>query len=432
MSEEQTTLEGLESHAAPELYWGSWASWQFQRGSGNGVFSLLTLLLRRSPPLEVVHPHGVGVGCRRAEYPYRNDTGTPTCDPAARTVGGCFKHSIRTPTSSQSDMKWLLQDLQRFLFPMRSFSSVSFLSCAVTTHTGTKVETTIEGRIQEACFVVKNRLALRHFQQNRSARIIQKRVRDRAILVRQAAAILVRAIRRWFVRTKCRRECIRKSILRHRGSLSRRDLGIPELEPAPLTLTATNALLARAGGIPQEGRWWDTGAPVVPRPRWGNARVENEEARSRLRAASLADLIRTSEKRSPKTAARTMVGAEVDSKWRHEKHVNSDDSDGADSPSSFRRKRSRVGNGRGRLHGTRSMKSLSMIDAREAEKAAWEHEMERRKIKREAGLLNLDRKKKLSVFEKHLYRQRDFEVQKEKRVLAAEKEVLRRVSDFGC
>lgn len=275
----------------------------------------------------------------------------------------------------------------------------------------------VEEQLEEACFVVNNMVAIQPIRQRRSARIIQHMVRRRAALARRSASVLIRAVRSWLARGRLRRARIRRSMRRHRGSLSRRALGLTEPDPFAL-LAATNATLARGGRIPREVRWWDTGAPIVPRPRWGKMRVENEEARSRQRAASLADLIRSGTNADGNGTADTTAAAVVGQ------------------TNAQRRGSEGLGNLRNKVvigfgKGVSTRRRASMIDPREAEAAAWTDEMTRRQTRKEAGVPATD-DKKLRVLEKHLQRQREFEAQQEKRRLAVEKEMQKKVCARLC
>lgn len=281
----------------------------------------------------------------------------------------------------------------------------------------------VEERLQEACFVLKNVVAIRQFQHRRFARMIQKVLRKRVALVRRSATIIVRAARGWLARGTVRRARIRHSILRHRGSLSRRARGLPELDPFALT-----AVSERAGDTAGEGHWWDVGASVAPRPRWGTQRVEREVERSRQRAASLGDLIRSGQEvaavRGGTDAAAS--AASVEGRDKRDTARRRGSMPLADSGSGRRATTTTVGFKKG----ASSQRAASMIDPREAEAAAWKHELVRRQARKEALTMVVDFKK-LSLREKHLLRQREFELEKQKRLLAAEKELQKNVRAAG-
>ena len=281
----------------------------------------------------------------------------------------------------------------------------------------------VEERLEEACFVLKNVIAIRQFQHRRFARMIQKTLRKRVALVRRSAAIIVRAARGWLARGTVRRARIRRSILRHRGSLSRRARGLPEVDPFALT-----AVSERAGDAAREGCWWDVGVSVAPRPRWGTQRVEHEVERSRQRAASLGDLIRSGQELDGVRGGTGAEAAAASVEDRNERNT-------------AQRRRSVPlavsGNGRraastvvGFKKGASAKRAASMIDPREAEAAAWKHELARRQARKEALTMVVDFKK-LSLREKHLLRQREFELEKQKRLLAAEKELQKNVRTTG-
>lgn len=283
-----------------------------------------------------------------------------------------------------------------------------------------QVEAMVEERLSEACFVLQNVVAIRQFQHRRFARMIQKALRKRVALVRRSAAIIVRTARGWLSRGVVRRARIRRSILRHRGSLSRRARGLSEVDPFALT-----AVKERAGDAAGEGYWWDVGASVAPRPRWGTQRVEREVERSRQRAASLGDLIRS--------------GQEVDAVRSGTGAAAADEDMGKRGISQRRGSMPFGGSGSGRRatsttvgfkKGVSSQRAASMIDPREAEAAAWTDELARRQARKEALTMAVDYKK-LSLREKHLLRQREFDMEQQKRRLAAEKELQKNVRAAG-
>lgn len=286
-----------------------------------------------------------------------------------------------------------------------------------------QVEAMVEERLEEACFVLKNVVAIRHFQHRRFARMIQKALRNRVALVRRSAAIIVRAARSWLARGFIRRARIRRGILRHRGSLSRRARGLPELDP--FALTAVNE---KAGDTAGEGHWWDVGASVAPRPRWGTQLVEREVERSRQRAASLGDLIRSGQEVA---AVRGGTGAaasaaSVDSGGKQDTARRRGSMPLKESGSGRRASGTVVGFKKG----ASGQRAASMVDPREAEAAAWKHELARRQARKEALTMVIDFKK-LSLREKHLLRQREFDLEKQKRLLAAEKELQKSVRVTG-
>lgn len=204
--------------------------------------------------------------------------------------------------------------------------------------------------------------------------------------------------------------------------------------------------------FPTDGRWWDTGAPAVPRPKWGTLRVEHEEARSRQRALSLADLIRSGQPGNeatipPAAAAAAAVAAAA---GRGQGGLGSGMGEKLPLPS-WRKKRwgdkgsdpaskeaSRGGENNATSHGAAesteipvgfgkrvtSRRAVSMMDPRDAEKAALLNELERRHARRQAVAPNYD---KLSLVEKHLHREREFQEQREKRRAAAERQALKKV-----
>lgn len=267
----------------------------------------------------------------------------------------------------------------------------------------------VEEQLEEVCFVIRNVPTIRAFKQHRSARLIQGMLRQRRALIRRSAAIIVRNARGWLARGSLRRARIFRSILRHRGSLSRRALGLSEKEPSGST--ATCGVLARAGGSGREGRWWDVGAPVVPRPRWGKSRVAHEEARSRQRAASLADLIMSSQKGDEggaRDAAR--VGAGENCKLLGGRQDTT---------------------GLGFEKGFSTERASSMIDPRQAQQAAWKHEVARKLARKQVRVTTTD-DRKLRVRERHLLRQREYDAEQEKRRLLVEREVEKHVGWCLC
>lgn len=130
-------------------------------------------------------------------------------------------------------------------------------------------------------------------------------------------------------------------------------------------------------------------------------RVEQEEARSRGRAASLAELIRTG------GAGARNTGSPPGGKQT-----------GVD-----------------RYPGV-GRRVASMVDPREAERAAFLDAQRRRREREEADALEgasgvSGDKKKLSVLEKHVLREREFQAAQEKRRLTAEKEARRKVQELS-
>lgn len=285
-----------------------------------------------------------------------------------------------------------------------------------------QAEALVEETLAEACFVLKNVVAIREFQQRRFARMIQKVLRKRVALVCRSAAIIVRAARGWLARGVVRRARIRRSILKHRGSLSRRARGLSETDPFALT-----AVSEKSGDAAREGRWWDVGPSIAARPRWGVQRVEREVERSRQRAASLGDLIRSGQevavRRGSGGAAAAVVG---DGSKRDTAHRQSSDPL-KDSEGVRPAKNTAVGFKKC----PSSQRATSMIDPREAEAAAWQDELSKRQARKEALAMVLDYKT-LSLREKHLLRQREFDLEKRKRRLAAEKEMQKQVRTAGC
>ncbi|CBN76503.1 hypothetical protein Esi_0000_0113 [Ectocarpus siliculosus] len=305
-------------------------------------------------------------------------------------------------------------------------------------------ETLVQEQLDEAKFFVKNVIALRDFKTQRAARIIQGGFRHRAEVTRRSAAMIVRATRRWLMRGSLRRARIRRGIRRYRGSLSRRNLGLKETSPFALTV---------AREFPREGRWWDSGLPVAPRPKWGTLRVENEEARSRHRALSLADLIRTGQQKSdddggggragnarasmapaeggggvggtsPTWEAKgwgsgssskgNAIGIEATGGGRRNRNSNSMRTDAGGTAATI---------GMGFSKGASVRRAASMVDPREAEKAALMDEIERRHARRTAVAPPFNT---LSIVEKHQQREREFQEQREKRRAAAERETRRK------
>lgn len=155
----------------------------------------------------------------------------------------------------------------------------------------------------------------------------------------------------------------------------------------------------------REGHWWSVGKPVVPRSRWRHNQgvVEREEEKSRQRAASLADLIRSSD------AAGEVAGGAADEKGKR--------------AASGRRSMVAIGFGTG----ASTKRSVSMVDPREAEAAAWMGELARGRARKEAGAAAVTDYSKMTVREKHLCKEREFQAATEKRRLAAEKEMQRKV-----
>lgn len=208
--------------------------------------------------------------------------------------------------------------------------------------------------------------------------------------------------------------------------------------------------------FPTNGRWWDTGTPAVPRPKWGMLRVEQEEARSRQRALSLADLIRSGQPKnqapapdaaawhgSGERASIAHVGGGGEGgagatlplplpSWRTKrwgtagredpkgKEASTGVKTGSTSPRAAESTEIRVGFGKMAT----SRRAASMMDPRDAEKAALLNELERRHARRKAVAPAYD---KLSLVEKHLHREREFQEQREKRRAAAERQALKKV-----
>lgn len=251
----------------------------------------------------------------------------------------------------------------------------------------------VNNQIEEAVFVVNNVVALQALRHHRSARVIQRMAQERAVLLRHSASVIARAVRYWLARGYLRRSRIRNSILRHPGSLSRRDLGLPE--PDPLTLTTPAALLARRE-ITRCGRWWNAGDPIVPRPR--NPCVENRGIGPHQRAASLPNLI---------SAGRLgVVGGAGKLQGGH--------GEACYAPGG-----SRNTNVVGFGIGTSMKRGASMVDAREAEEAARKAEVARRRERQKALLAASKTKRRMR--EKSLLRQRKFAEQNDKRKMEGEK-----------
>ncbi|CAM9418452.1 unnamed protein product, partial [Scytosiphon promiscuus] len=311
------------------------------------------------------------------------------------------------------------------------------------------VEHLVEERLGEAIFFVKNAIAVRAFRNHRAARIIQGALRRRTELVRRCADTIVGAVRCWLARGALRRARIRRGIRRqvgvstllaYRGSLSRRNLGLNDADP--LSNTATREFV-------KEGRWWDSGLPAVPpRPRWGTQRVENEEARSRQRALSLADLIRSGQQENDSSSAASGGGGGGGGAGDWRANAARDSTRRAEAVPSWMAKRwgnggrpdvrnSAIGDG---LNNCRpaaptspgpigfgkvitSQRAVSMVDPRQAEKAALLHDLERRRARKREPPPNYH---KLSIVEKHLHREREFHEQRDRRRAAAEREARRR------
>lgn len=127
--------------------------------------------------------------------------------------------------------------------------------------------------------------------------------------------------------------------------------------------------------------------------------VEREEERSRQRAASLADLIRSGD------AAGGVAG---------------DAGEKAKRAASCRRAMIAIRFGKG---APAKKRSASMVDAREAEAAARMDELARK----EAGATAVTDYGKMTLREKHLRKEREFQAATERRQLAVEKEVHRKV-----
>eukprot|EP00903_Cladosiphon_okamuranus_P007234 g7021.t1 len=357
------------------------------------------------------------------------------------------KVATRRALAVEKIVKWMLVKIRRAAM-IRAVRNRAILRIMVS------VEHLVEEQLNEARFFVHNVVALRAFQTHRSARIIQKAGRKRVELARRSAAIIVRATRCWLARGSLRRARIRRDIRRFQGSLSRHELGLKQPDPFAVPVTRD---------FPTEGRWWDTGSPAVPRPKWGSLRVENEEARSRQRALSLADLIRSGQSKSDAPApaaasaahgrgqrerailARASMGGEGGggggegragetlplSSWRTKrwgnrggdpagKQASMGDENGSTSPrAAAESSETRVGFGKR----VTSRRPVSMIDPRDAQKAALLDELERRHARRKAVAPDFE---KLSLVEKHLHREREFEEQREKRRAAVERQALRK------
>lgn len=71
-------------------------------------------------------------------------------------------------------------------------------------------------------------------------------------------------------------------------------------------------------------------------------------------------------------------------------------------------------------------KAASMMNPRDAEKAALLHELERQEARKRAVVPEYD---KLSIAQKHLHREREFQEQREKRRAAAERSALKKVRE---
>ncbi|CAM9618217.1 unnamed protein product, partial [Ectocarpus fasciculatus] len=331
--------------------------------------------------------------------------------------------------------RWMLAKIRRAAI-IRAVRNRNILSIMVS------AETLVQEQLDEAKFLVKNVIALRDFKTQRAARIIQGGFRHRAEVTRRSAAMIVRATRCWLMRGSLRRARIRRGIRRYRGSLSRRNLGLKETSPFAVPVTR---------GFPREGRWWDSGLPVAPRPRWGTLRVENEEARSRHRALSLADLIRTGQQNDDDGGgsgragnARASMGPAEDGvggtspTWRAKGPGSISKGGGIalgiEATAGGRRKRhsistriegggTAIATGIGFCKGASTRRAASMVDPREAEKAALMDEIERRHARRTAVAPPFNT---LSIVEKHQHREREFQEQKEKRRAAAERETRRK------
>lgn len=105
----------------------------------------------------------------------------------------------------------------------------------------------VDEQVEDACFIIRNLFRLRIFKHNRAARIIQTMVRERMRLVYRSASSIAALTRGWLARAQLRQVQIRKSMLRHRGSLSRRALGIPEVDPSDAPLSAMREAERREG-----------------------------------------------------------------------------------------------------------------------------------------------------------------------------------------
>jgi len=173
--------------------------------------------------------------------------------------------------------------------------------------------------------------------------------------------------------------------------------------------------------LPREGRWWNTGPP-----------------------AALADLIRGAdggggggvgdEGRGGKGGEASAVPSWRTKKWGVGQNksgggpASKEPAPGGDVTGSRAAGGAvTIGFGRGGVSG----RAASMIDPRDAEKAALVSELEMRQARKKAEAV-APAYHKLSIVEKHLYRERKFQEQREKRRAAAEREALRRVRAVGC
>lgn len=181
--------------------------------------------------------------------------------------------------------------------------------------------------------------------------------------------------------------------------------------------------------------------------------MENEEARSRQRAQSLADLIRDGQTKNEGVVVGGASGAGGEGRrgkaggtpavpsWRTKRWgvgqnkgsggpASNGASPGGRNPGSSERTAAAggaitIGFGKGAI----SRRAASMVDPRDAEKAALLNELEMRQARKKAVA---PPHHKLSIVEKHLYRERKFQEQREKRRAAAEREALKRVRVVGC
>lgn len=196
--------------------------------------------------------------------------------------------------------------------------------------------------------------------------------------------------------------------------------------------------------------------------------MEHEEARSRQRALSLADLIRSGQSKNEAAAPTAAAAAAAVTARRgrgerasmaHRGGGGGKGGSGKTFPTpSWRTKRWGSGRnkgddpaGKGALAGgdnsstvspravestgsmeipvgfgkrVSSRRAASMIDPRDAEKSALLNELERRHVRSKAVAPDYD---KLSLVEKHLRREREFQEQREKRRAAAERQAVTKV-----
>ena len=253
---------------------------------------------------------------------------------------------------------------------------------------------------------------IKRFRELRSAKIIQYMIRERAALRQWSADVIGRATRCWIARVKLRRAHIRRSVLRPRGSLSPRARGLPESKSK--VFTAVSIMLSSRGALAREGRWRNAGPAVFPRPRRGNFRVKDKVDRSLPRASSLSHLIGA---RGSKTIHDTAgVSAGGATAWPNKSRTGIDSdrfSTGVRMATEYER-------------GAAKRRRASMLGPRETKEAAFKHEM---MMAQALANIPIDSAefKKLTVREKHLVRQIQFEAQKQKRRRVVEEMRQRKV-----